>query len=145
MNESDMENKIYPLMPLRDIVVFPHMVAPLVVGRQKSIKALESAMSQKTEIFLVTQEDANDDDPKPETLNTVGTIAVVMQLLRLPDGTIKALVEGKRRGTIVSFQPQPNFMAAEIDETPEVDDEGSEIIAYIREIRATFEEYIKTK
>jgi ATP-dependent Lon protease len=144
MDESDMENKIYPLMPLRDIVVFPHMVAPLVVGRQKSIKALESAMSQKTEIFLVTQEDANDDDPKPETLHTVGTIAVVMQLLRLPDGTIKALVEGKRRGTIVSFQPQPNFMAAEIDETPEVDGDGSEIIAYIREIRATFEEYIKT-
>ena len=116
MSEFESENKIYPLMPLRDIVVFPHMVAPLVVGRQKSIKALESAMSKKTEIFLVTQKDANDDEPQPEALHTVGTIAVVMQLLRLPDGTIKALVEGKRRGRITTFQPQVNFMAAEIEE-----------------------------
>jgi len=141
---SDIENKVYPLMPLRDIVVFPHMVAPLVVGRQKSIKALENAMSQKTEIFLVTQQDANEDEPQPETLHRVGTIAVVMQLLRLPDGTIKALVEGKRRGRILSFQPQLNFMAAEIEETPETDEDGPEIIAYMREIRTAFEEYIKS-
>ncbi len=131
-------------MPLRDIVVFPHMVAPLVVGRQKSIKALESAMSQKTEIFLVTQQDANEDDPEPEALHTVGTIAVVMQLLRLPDGTIKALVEGKRRGRIISFQPQLNHMAALIEESPATDYDGPEVIAYMREIRVTFEEYIKT-
>jgi ATP-dependent Lon protease len=144
MIELENENKIYPLMPLRDIVVFPHMVAPLVVGRQKSIKALENAMSQKTEIFLVTQKDANEDDPEPNALNSVGTIAVVMQLLRLPDGTIKALVEGKRRGKIVSFEPQSSFMTAEIDETPETDVEGTEVIAFIREIRAAFEEYIKT-
>ncbi len=144
MSESSVENKIYPLMPLRDIVVLPHMVAPLVVGRQKSIKALENAMSQKTEIFLVTQKDANEDEPKPEGLHTVGTIAVVMQLLRLPDGTIKALVEGKRRGRIISFQPQHNFMAAEIEETPDTESDGPEIIAYMREIRAAFEEYIKT-
>jgi len=144
MNESDIEIKTYPLMPLRDIVVFPHMVAPLVVGRQKSIKALESAMSKKTEIFLVTQKDANEDDPQHEAMHSVGTFAVVMQLLRLPDGTIKALVEGKRRGKILSFQPQTHFMAAEIDETPEYDDEGPEVMAYMREIRAAFEEYIKT-
>ena len=144
MNESDIEIKTYPLMPLRDIVVFPHMVAPLVVGRQKSIKALESAMSQKKEIFLVTQKDANEDDPQPEAMHSVGTFAVVMQLLRLPDGTIKALVEGKRRGKILSFQPQTHFMAAEIDETPENDDEGPEVMAYMREVRAAFEEYIKT-
>jgi len=144
MNESELENKIYPLMPLRDIVVFPHMVAPLVVGRQKSIKALENAMSKKTEIFLVTQEDANDDEPQPESLHSVGTIAVVMQLLRLPDGTIKALVEGKRRGRIVAFEPQPGFMAAEIEEDPETEDEGPKVLAYMREIRAAFEEYIKT-
>jgi len=144
MSEPETENRIFPLMPLRDIVVFPHMVAPLVVGRQKSIKALESAMSRKTEIFLVTQKDANEDEPEPEALHTVGTFAVVMQLLRLPDGTIKALVEGKRRGRILSFQPQPNFMAALIEETPETNDGGPEVIAYMREIRAVFEEYIKT-
>jgi ATP-dependent Lon protease len=143
MNESEIENKIYPLMPLRDIVVFPHMVAPLVVGRQKSIKALENAMSRKTEIFLVTQKDANDDEPEPEKLHVVGTIAVVMQLLRLPDGTIKALVEGKRRGRIITFQPQTDFMAAEIEEGHELNDDGPEVIAYMREIRAAFEEYIK--
>jgi len=144
MNDLTRENNVYPLMPLRDIVVFPHMVAPLVVGRQNSIKALENAMSQKTGIFLVTQRDANQDDPTPEMLHSVGTIATVMQLLRLPDGTIKALVEGKKRGKIVSFQQQSNFMAAEIDEKPEDDGEGPELIAYIREIRAAFEEYIKT-
>ena len=91
----------------------------------------------------MTQKDANEDDPKPEMLHSVGTIAVVMQLLRLPDGTIKALVEGKRRGKIVSFQSLSNFVAAEIDETPEFDDEGPEVIAYMREIRTAFEEYIK--
>ena len=144
MNESETENKIYPLMPLRDIVVFPHMVAPLVVGRQKSIKALENAMSKKTEIFLVTQKDANDDEPAPEKLHVVGTIAVVMQLLRLPDGTIKALVEGKRRGRIISFRPQTAFMAAEIEEAPELDDASPEVTAYMREIRAAFGDYIKT-
>jgi ATP-dependent Lon protease len=144
MNESETENKIYPLMPLRDIVVFPHMVAPLVVGRQKSIKALENAMSKKTEIFLVTQKDANDDEPAPEKLHVVGTIAVVMQLLRLPDGTIKALVEGKRRGRIISFRPQTAFMAAEIEEAPELDDANPEVTAYMREIRAAFGDYIKT-
>ena len=144
MYEIEVEYKTYQLMPLRDIVVFPHMVAPLVVGRQKSIKALENAMSQKTEIFLVTQKDANEDDPLPENLHTIGTIAVVMQLLRLPDGTIKALVEGKRRGKIVSFEPQTNFMAAEVEEAPEIEHEGPETIAYMREILAAFEEYIKT-
>jgi ATP-dependent Lon protease len=143
MNESETENKIYPLMPLRDIVVFPNMVAPLVVGRQKSIKALENAMSKKTEIFLVTQKDANDDEPEPEKLHIVGTIAVVMQLLRLPDGTIKALVEGKRRGRIVSFRPQNEFMAAEIEEAHELNVAGPEVTAYMREIRAAFDDYIK--
>jgi ATP-dependent Lon protease len=143
MNESETENKRYPLMPLRDIVVFPNMVAPLVVGRQKSIKALENAMSKKTEIFLVTQKDANDDEPEPEKLHIVGTIAVVMQLLRLPDGTIKALVEGKRRGRIVSFRPQNEFMAAEIEEAHELNVAGPEVTAYMREIRAAFDDYIK--
>ncbi len=144
MNDSDTENRIYPLMPLRDIVVFPHMVAPLVVGRQKSIKALEDAMSRKTEIFLVTQKNADDDEPEPKKLHRVGTIAVVMQLLRLPDGTIKALVEGKRRGRIVSFEPKADFMTVEIEEEHEADASGSEVIAYMREIRAAFESYIKT-
>jgi len=101
------EIKLYPLMPLRDIVIFPHMVAPLVVGRSRSIQALEDAMEKRTEIFLVTQKESKVDEPLAHEMNTVGTLAVVMQLLRLPDGTIKALVEGKRRAEIVSFVPGP--------------------------------------
>ena len=143
MTDIDTEYNIYPLMPLRDIVVFPHMVVPLVVGRQKSIKALENAMAKKTEIFLATQKDANEDNPSPESIHMVGTIAVVMQLLRLPDGTIKALVEGKRRGAVISFQQNPNFTMVEVDEVEETDDEGSEVLAYMREIRGAFEDYIK--
>ena len=144
MSELDTAYKVFPLMPLRDIVVFPHMVAPLVVGRQKSIKALENAMAKKTEIFLATQKDANEDNPQPESIHMVGTIAVVMQLLRLPDGTIKALVEGKRRGLVISFQPNPNFMMVEVDEVEETNNAGSEVVAYMREIRGSFEAYIKT-
>jgi ATP-dependent Lon protease len=144
MSELDTAYKVYPLMPLRDIVVFPHMVAPLVVGRQKSIKALENAMAKKTEIFLATQKDANEDNPQPEAIHMVGTIAVVMQLLRLPDGTIKALVEGKRRGLAISFQANPNFMMVEVGEVEETNNAGSEVVAYMREIRGSFEAYIKT-
>ncbi len=91
----------YPLMPLRDIVLFPGMVAPLVVGRKKSIAALEAAMAERSPVFLVTQKDARIDDPDHRHLYTLGTLASVMQLLRLPDGTIKALVEGKSRALVV--------------------------------------------
>ena len=98
--------KLYPLMPLRDLVIFPHMVAPLVVGRKKSIQALEDAMEKKTDILLVTQKKAAVDDPDGEDLYAFGTLATVMQLLRLPDGTIKALVEGKSRAKIISYRSQ---------------------------------------
>ena len=94
MSNAISETKLYPLMPLRDIVIFPHMVAPLVVGRKQSIQALEDAMEKRTEIFLVTQINAGEDEPGPAGIHRVGTLASVMQLLRLPDGTIKALVEG---------------------------------------------------
>ena len=88
MENEKSATKLYPLMPLRDIVIFPHMVAPLVVGRRKSIQALEDAMEKRTEIFLVTQRDSTVDEPKKNQIYTTGTLAVVMQLLRLPDGTI---------------------------------------------------------
>jgi len=103
---SNSANEIYPLMPLRDIVIFHGMVAPLVVGRKKSIKALESAMENQTLIFLVTQKNAAVDDPQVDHLYSIGTLAKVMQLLRLPDGTIKALVEGKRRAGVISHQDE---------------------------------------
>ncbi len=143
MDLYNTKTNLYPVMPLRDIVIFPHMVAPLVVGRQKSIKALENAMANKTEIFLATQMDASVDEPLQDGIHTVGTTAVVMQLLRLPDGTIKALVDGKKRGKIVSFLPNDNFFMAEIEEVIEKETSGPEVVAFVRQIRVALDDYAK--
>jgi ATP-dependent Lon protease len=138
------DTKIFPLMPLRDIVIFPHMVAPLVVGRKQSIQALEDAMDKRTEIFLVTQKQSSEDEPGPEGIYQIGTLASVMQLLRLPDGTIKALVEGQRRAEIVSFVPHDKFILVELRELSEDLVVSSAVIAYERELRKCFEEYAAT-
>ncbi len=138
---SDLDTKIYPLMPLRDIVIFPGMVAPLVVGRKKSIGALENAMENRTLIFLVSQQDVETEDPHRENLYDVGTLATVMQLLRLPDGTIKALVEGKRRARISRFMENDLFFSAEVEELPDINAEGPEIEAYGRELKRVFDEF----
>ncbi len=134
----------FPVMPLRDIVIFPGMVAPLVVGRKNSISALEHAMEERSLIFLVTQKDAGVDEPKEKHLYSHGTLASVMQLLRLPDGTIKALVEGKRRGQVDVFMEDEPFFSADIIETPDLDADGPEIQAYCRELRRTFDQYTKS-
>ncbi len=133
--------KLYPLMPLRDIVIFPHMVAPLVVGRKKSIQALEEAMEKRSEILLVTQVEAGKDDPGEDDVYTYGTLASVMQLLRLPDGTIKALVEGKSRAKIISYVPHDEYMRAEVEELTDEVQNPAELLAYGRELRKAFEEY----
>jgi ATP-dependent Lon protease len=135
------KSNVYPLMPLRDIVIFPHMVAPLVVGRKQSIEALEDAMERRTEIFLVTQKDASIDEPTREHIYRVGTLSSVMQLLRLPDGTIKALVEGKRRVEIDSFVPHDECIQVEVRELFDDVVISSDILAYERELRKSFEEY----
>ena len=93
----------YPLLPLRDVVVFPHMVVPLFVGREKSIQALEAAMEGNKEILLVAQRDASTDEPGPDDVFAMGTVATVLQMLRLPDGTVKALVEGNARATVAGI------------------------------------------
>ncbi len=143
MSERTVET--YPLMPLRDIVLFPGMVAPLVVGRKKSILALEAAMENRSLIFLVTQKDARVDDPEQRHLYSLGTLASVMQLLRLPDGTIKALVEGKRRAIIVgAFEngvSEDSFYSVRLVEAPDVDVERDDVPAYVRELRKTFDQY----
>ncbi|MEW6220482.1 MAG: endopeptidase La [Thermodesulfobacteriota bacterium] len=136
--------RTYPLMPLRDIVLFPHMVAPLVVGREKSIKALEHAMAFKKDIFLATQKDAAVDDPGPEGIFATGTVGTILQLLKLPDGTIKALVEGKTRGQLVRFIPNEGYFLAEVEILPESAFGLSiEYEAFLREIRSAFDEYTK--
>jgi len=131
-------------MPLRDIVIFPGMVAPLVVGRKNSIQALEHAMEERSLIFLITQKDAGVDEPREQHLYTHGTLASVMQLLRLPDGTLKALVEGKRRAKVASFMEDEAFFSAEIIETPDLEADGPELMAYSRELHKTFDQYSKS-
>ena len=142
---SDLNTEIYPLMPLRDIVLFPGMVAPLVVGREKSIKALEAAMENRSLVFLVTQKDARIDDPGQEDLYSLGTLASVMQLLRLPDGTIKALVEGKRRALVVgafaASSGDESYYSVRLVDAPDVDIQREDMPAYISELRKTFDQY----
>lgn len=133
--------KLYPLMPLRDLVIFPHMVAPLVVGRKRSIQALEDAMEKKTDILLVTQRKSTVDDPETHDLYDFGTLATVMQLLRLPDGTIKALVEGKSRAKIISYVPHDNFLQAEVEERVDIPEHSAALQAYDRELRKFFDEF----
>jgi ATP-dependent Lon protease len=133
------------MMSLRDIVVFPHMVAPLVVGREKSIKALEKAMEERSEIFLTTQKDASEDEPTEDGIYHLGTIAKVLQLLRLPDGTIKALVEGRRRGRVVGFLPGKDYLRVQIEEFPVEELTQIETVAYLREIQDAFKEYGRVK
>ncbi len=140
---SELTPEIYPLMPLRDIVLFPGMVAPLVVGRKKSIRALESAMESRTLIFLVTQKESAVDDPEPEHLYKIGTLASVMQLLRLPDGTIKALVEGKRRAKMTSIYKGSDFFSIEVEELPDIDRQSEDVAAYVRELKRAFEQYAR--
>lgn len=131
-----------PLMPLRDIVLFPGMVAPLVVGRKKSILALETAMEDNSLVFLVTQKDALVDEPEQRHLYTLGTIASVMQLLRLPDGTIKALVEGKSRARILDTELEGSgedvYYSAALEMIEDVDAQSQEVYAYVRELKKTF-------
>jgi ATP-dependent Lon protease len=139
--ESAMSNQIFSLLPLRDIVVFPHMVAPLFVGRTKSVNALTDSMNKDKTVFLATQKSANIDNPTEKDINRTGTIGKLLQLLRLPDGTVKALVEGKRRGRIVRFVPHKDFFRVEIEPVVEPKVSDAEATALIRSIVTEFEEY----
>ncbi|MDO9462841.1 MAG: endopeptidase La [Deltaproteobacteria bacterium] len=134
---------VIPLLPLRDILIFPHMVAPLFVGREKSIQALEDAMGRKADLFLTAQKDAKRDEPGERDIERVGTIGSILQLLRLPDGTVKLLVEGKRRGKITQFLPHKNFFLVEVEEMADTGEHGLEKEALVRTVRSTFEEYAK--
>jgi ATP-dependent Lon protease len=133
----------YPLLPLRDIVIFPNMVAPLFVGREKSIKALEYAMGQDKTIFLATQRKAKTDTPSEKDIFRTGAVATILQLLRLPDGTVKALVEGKKRGQIDKFVSNPDFFMVQVEEIPEETEKDVQIEALMRSTSQAFEKYAK--
>jgi ATP-dependent Lon protease len=137
------ETGTYPVLPLRDIVVFPHMIVPLFVGREKSIKALEEVMGSDRQILLATQKNAADDDPTPEAIHEVGTLANVLQLLKLPDGTVKVLVEGASRARIASFTDNAEFHEAVADILAEPGEDEVEIEALARSVVADFENYVK--
>ncbi len=137
------EKYYYPLLPLRDVVVFPNVVVPLFVGRDKSIKALEYAMSHQKEVFLSAQKDAKVDKPSPKDIFHFGTIGAVLQLLKLPDGTVKALIEGKERGKIENFLDNREFFMVEVTKLTQEDDFNVEIKALIRSINTSFVEYAK--
>ncbi|MCT7375815.1 endopeptidase La [Chelativorans salis] len=134
---------LFPVLPLRDIVVFPHMIVPLFVGREKSIKALEEVMGAEKQVLLATQMNAADDDPDPSGIYDIGTLANVLQLLKLPDGTVKVLVEGATRARISGFTEREDFheARAELLQTPEEDE--VEIEALARSVVADFENYVK--
>ena len=134
---------VLPLLPLRDIVVFPYMVAPLFVGREKSVKALSDAMNREKYIFLSTQKNAGVDNPTEKDIAAVGTISKVLQLLRLPDGTVKALVEGKRRARIVKFLDVDDFFQVEVEPFVESELTAAESEALTRALIESFEEYAK--
>jgi ATP-dependent Lon protease len=135
--------KSLPLLPLRDIVVFPHMVVPLFVGRQKSIEALESAMNGSRELLLCAQREAAQDEPNERDIYEVGTLGTIIQLLRLPDGTVKVLVEGKARARILGFISDDPFFSCEYEPLPDDAKRTVEGQALVRTVHTTFEAYIK--
>ena len=141
--EGERRHHMVPLLPLRDIVVFPTMVVPLFIGREKSIAALEHAMGQEKFVLLCTQKDARRDEPKEAEIHRVGTLASILQMLRLPDGTVKVLVEGKFRAKIVQYLANPYFFQVEVEELLEIWEPTPELEALRRSVVGSFETYTK--
>ena len=138
------ETKTLPVLPLRDIVVFPHQPVPLFVGREKSVRALEEAMrNDGKDILLLTQKDKDDDDPAPIAIYDVGVVATILQLLKLPDGTVKVLVEGKTRAGVARYTAQSDYYEVEIADLPDDSLASAEAEALSRAVVEQFETYVK--
>ena len=136
-------NQAVPVLPLRDVVVYPHMVIPLFVGREKSVRALEDVMKDDKQILLVTQKNAAQDAPSIEDIYRVGTVSTILQLLKLPDGTVKVLVEGGRRARLTGFKETEAYFEAFVEEMAEPVSEPRELEALGRTVVTQFEQYIK--
>ena len=134
---------LYPVLPLRDIVVFPHMIVPLFVGREKSVRALEDVMKEDKQILLVAQKNAGQDDPSPDDIHDVGTVGAVLQLLKLPDGTVKVLVEGGARARILKYADNESFFQAYAEILGEPETDSQELEALGRSVVSQFEQYVK--
>ncbi|HWZ93049.1 MAG TPA: endopeptidase La [Polyangiaceae bacterium] len=142
-DRSAAPRRTVPALPLRDIIVFPHMVSQLFVGREKSIAALDEAMAHDKEIFLAAQKSAKTNEPTPDDIYTVGTIGTIVQLLRLADGTVKVLVEGRQRARVKRYNDGNDFFSVEIEEIAEAGVADVEVEALIRSVQSTFEVYVK--
>src|SRR6059058_1565546 len=135
--------ELLPVLPLRDIVVFPHMIVPLFVGREKSVRALEAVMKEDKQILLVAQKNAAQDDPSADDIYRVGTVSTILQLLKLPDGTVKVLVEGGKRARIASFKETDSYFEAFVEAMPDEAADAKELEALGRTVVGQFEQYIK--
>ncbi len=142
MSDSS-QTAIFPVLPLRDIVVFPQMIVPLFVGRDKSVRALEDVMQDDKQILLVAQKNAGQDDPTTEDIYDMGTVGTVLQLLKLPDGTVKVLVEGSKRARIIRYTDNEAFFQAEAEMVADSDDSDKDIEGLSRSVITQFEQYIK--
>src|SRR5947199_2235030 len=140
---APIQGTVYPVLPLRDIVVFPGMIVPLFVGREKSVKALEEVMKDDKQILLIAQKNATQDDPGPEDIYSIGTLGTVLQLLKLPDDTVKVLVEGGKRVRIAGYTDKTEFFEARAVEMEEVTGEAAELQAAARTVVSEFENYVK--
>src|SRR5450432_4446193 len=136
-------NDLMAVLPLRDIVVFQHMIVPLLVGREKSVRALEAVMKEDKQILLVAQKNASQDDPSVEDIFRVGTVSTILQLLKLPDGTVKVLVEGGHRAKIISFKETESYFEAKTEPMPDIAGEKKDLEALGRTVVSQFEQYIK--
>jgi ATP-dependent Lon protease len=141
---ADIDQLTLPVLPLRDIVVFPQMIVPLFVGREKSVKALEAVMQTDKSIFLLSQKNPADEDPVADGLYEVGTLATVLQLLKLPDGTVKVLVEGQQRARRLKLDEDGDYLVAQVETLADVDPDGPEVEALMRSAAKQFEGYVKS-
>ncbi len=142
-DKKSADSKNYPLLPLRDVIIFPHMVVPLFVGREKSIAALEKAAKNGNELFLVTQKDASVLNPERADVYDIGTVVNIIQMLRLPDNTVKVLIEGKHRAHIDSFECKPDGYYADVSECVDITKSEVELEATVRSVKNVFEQYVK--
>ena len=133
------EPSIYPVLPLRDIVVFPNMIVPLFVGREKSVRALENVIENDRKILLVSQKDASDDDPSPENIYEMGVVATIIQLLKLPDGTVKVLVEGEWRAKINEYTRTDEYFEADVSMIEQDDGDEESVAALMHSVGSQFE------
>ena len=141
--KKDTDNLILPMLPLRDVVVYPQLVIPLFVGREKSIQAIEKANNGDKKIFLVAQKNASKDEPAIKDLYKVGTVATILQMLKLPDGTVKVLVEGLDRADVTKFNEKGSYWSANISLISIKERKDKKTMAFMRSVFSQFDQYVK--